>query len=60
MQAPLPPGFDGWIALQLLGYPMKDPQAALRAFRLHFRGVDDATSAMEEADLRVLHGLLAE
>jgi N-acetylmuramoyl-L-alanine amidase len=54
----VPEGFDGWLGLQLLGYPMRDPQAALRAFRLHYRGVDDANSPIGDADLRVLHALL--
>lgn len=54
-----PPDFNGWVALRLLGYPLDDPIAALRAFRLHFRSIDDGTSPMGEADLRVLHGLVA-
>jgi N-acetylmuramoyl-L-alanine amidase len=57
-RAAVPAGFDGWLGLQLLGYPMRDPQSALRAFRLHYRGVDDASSPMGDADLRVLHALL--
>jgi N-acetylmuramoyl-L-alanine amidase len=59
MKAKRPPGFDGFIALQLLGYPMRDPQAALRAFRLHYRGIDDASTPMSEEDLALLHGLTA-
>jgi N-acetylmuramoyl-L-alanine amidase len=55
-----PPGFDGFVALQLLGYPMRDPQAALRAFRLHYRGLDDASSPMSGADEALLYGLTAE
>jgi N-acetylmuramoyl-L-alanine amidase len=58
LRAAVPADFDGWLGLQLLGYPMRDPQAALRAFRLHFRGVDDAASPMGDADLRMLHALL--
>jgi N-acetylmuramoyl-L-alanine amidase len=54
-----PAAFDGWVALQLLGYPMREPQAALRAFRLHFRGLDDAASPMGPDDLRILYGLVA-
>jgi len=54
-----PPGFDGWVALQLVGYPMREPQAALRAFRLHFRGIDDAVSPMGPEDARILYGLVA-
>jgi N-acetylmuramoyl-L-alanine amidase len=57
---PVPADFQPWVALQLLGYPMRDPQAALRAFRLHFRGIDDAASPMGEADRLVLHALVAK
>jgi N-acetylmuramoyl-L-alanine amidase len=52
-----PPGFDGFIALQLLGYSMRDPQAALRAFRLHYRSLDDATTPMSAQDEALLYGL---
>jgi N-acetylmuramoyl-L-alanine amidase len=53
-----PPGFEPWVALQLHGYPMRDPVMALRAFRLHYRGRDDATPVMTDADRRVLYGLV--
>jgi N-acetylmuramoyl-L-alanine amidase len=56
----VPESFDGWLALRVLGYRLDDPQAALRAFRLHFRGIDDATSPMGDADRRVLHALTIE
>lgn len=55
-----PTGFDGWVALELLGYPMREPVAALRAFRLHFRGIDDATTPMDADDRRILYGLVGE
>ncbi len=54
---PVPANFDGWLAMRLLGYRMEDPAAALRAFRLHFRGVDDAALPMGAGDLRVLYAL---
>jgi N-acetylmuramoyl-L-alanine amidase len=56
----VPEGFDPWIALRALGYRLDDPQAALRAFRLHFRGVDDAVSPPGAADLRILHALMQQ
>ena len=34
---PPPPGFDPWAALRLIGYDLRDPGAARRAFHLHFR-----------------------
>ena len=58
--SPRPPGFDGYVALQLLGYSMRDPQAALRAFRLHYRCIDDAATPMGSTDEALLYGLTAE
>lgn len=52
---PPPEGFDALRALRLLGYPMDDPAAAVRAFRLRYRGVDGG--ALDEEDLRILHAL---
>ena len=52
-----PPGFDGLQALRVLGYPMDDPQAAIRAFRRHFRGSESALTELDVDDLRVLYAL---
>jgi N-acetylmuramoyl-L-alanine amidase len=60
LAAPVPPDLNGWLGLQLLGYPMRDPQAALRAFRIHFRAVDDATTPMGPGDLRTINALLRQ
>jgi len=54
-----PANFDGFTALRLLGYPMDDPQAALRAFRLHFRGIESDAAALEAEDRRLLFALVA-
>ena len=54
----VPESFDAWLALRALGYRLDDRQAALRAFRLHFRGIDDAQAPMGDADRRVLHALV--
>jgi N-acetylmuramoyl-L-alanine amidase len=56
-RGPVPADFDPWLALQLVGYRWADPQAALHAFRLHYRGIDDGTSPMGDADRRILYGL---
>ncbi|MBA2238087.1 MAG: N-acetylmuramoyl-L-alanine amidase [Lysobacter sp.] len=32
-----PPDFDMWAALRLIGYDLRDPAAAVRAFHRHFR-----------------------
>jgi N-acetylmuramoyl-L-alanine amidase len=56
----VPAGFDAWLALRALGYRMNDPQAALRAFRLHFRGIDDAVTPPGPEDQRILYSLLQQ
>lgn len=53
-----PPGFDPLLALQLLGYPMNDPGAAVRAFHLHYRGIEDGATQLDATDARILHALL--
>jgi N-acetylmuramoyl-L-alanine amidase len=60
LAAAVPAELNGWFGLQLLGYPMRDPQAALRAFRIHYRGLDDATTPMGAGDLRTIHALLRQ
>ena len=35
---PPPAGFDPWVALRLVGYDLRDPEAALAAFHRRFRG----------------------
>ena len=62
-EAPLvdpPEGFDPWIALRLLGYPLDRDDtpghaATVRAFHRHFRGTE--TDALDAQDLRILHAL---
>lgn len=62
-RAPLPeppPGFDPWLAMAALGYPLDDRAAAVRAFHRHYRGRDDgedASASLDAQDLRVLHAL---
>ena len=52
---PAPPGFDGWQALRVIGYPLDDRAAAVRAFHLRFRGNESDTLDVE--DLRILAAL---
>ncbi|MDO5506433.1 MAG: N-acetylmuramoyl-L-alanine amidase [Pseudoxanthomonas suwonensis] len=55
-----PPGFDGWLAMAAVGYPLDDRAAALRAFRMRFRGRDDGgdlAPQFDPEDLRILHAL---
>lgn len=50
-----PAGFDPWMALGLVGYPLDDRAAAVRAFHNHFRGMDG--DALDATDLRILYNL---
>ncbi|HVF35971.1 MAG TPA: N-acetylmuramoyl-L-alanine amidase [Candidatus Saccharimonadia bacterium] len=56
-----PQGFDPWLALRAVGYPLDDPGAALRAFRRRFRGIEaeltDPPPVLDADDARVLHAL---
>jgi N-acetylmuramoyl-L-alanine amidase len=57
-----PPGFDPWLAMAAIGYPLKDRAAAVRAFHRHYRGRDDGedpNAAFDGEDLRILHALSA-
>jgi N-acetylmuramoyl-L-alanine amidase len=53
--APAPADFDPWLALRLIGYDLRDRDAAARAWHRRFRGVEDA--AFDAADLAILHDL---
>jgi len=55
---PPPVGFDPWIALRLLGYPLDDRAATVRAFHRRFRGVE--TDVLDDEDLRILYALTRE
>jgi N-acetylmuramoyl-L-alanine amidase len=58
-----PPGFDPWLAMAAIGYPLDDRAAAVRAFHRHYRGRDDGDdpqAAFDAEDLRVLHALAAQ
>jgi N-acetylmuramoyl-L-alanine amidase len=50
-----PPGFDPWLALAAIGYPLDDRAAAVRAFRHHFRSLEG--EMLDADDLRVLYAL---
>ncbi|HST43663.1 MAG TPA: N-acetylmuramoyl-L-alanine amidase [Luteimonas sp.] len=52
---PAPPGFDPLQAMRELGYATDEPAAATRAFRMRYRG--DASAALDDQDLRILHAL---
>lgn len=50
-----PAGFDPWLALRLIGYPLDDRAATVRAFHRHFRGTE--TDTLDAEDARILHAL---
>lgn len=62
---PPPPGFDPWLAMARIGYPLGDGgtehrAAAVRAFHRRFRGIDDGENpdvVFDAEDLRILHAL---
>ena len=54
-RAAAPAGFDPWLALRLIGYDLRDPAAAVRAFHRHYRGSEG--EAWEPGDTEILHDL---
>ncbi len=55
-----PAGFDPWLAMAALGYPLDDRAAAARAFHRHYRGRDDGddpAATLDAEDARILHAL---
>lgn len=53
--APVPAGFDPWLALRLIGYDLADPTAAVRAFHRHYRGSEG--EVWQPGDAEILHDL---
>ena len=53
--APPPAGFDPWAALRLIGYDLRDPAAALRAFHRHYRGHENP--GWQPGDAEILYDL---
>jgi len=51
-----PAGFDPWLALRLIGYPLDDRAATVRAFHRRFRGTEIDT--LDAEDHRILHALV--
>ena len=55
-----PAGFDPALALRLLGYSSDDSAAVIRAFHLHYRGIDREGAALDSEDARILHALVTK
>lgn len=57
-QGPLcdpPAGFDPWMALAVVGYPLDDRPGAVRSFHHHFRAMQGET--LDAEDARILYNL---
>ncbi len=52
---PAPAGFDALRALGTLGYALDDPAAAIRAYRMRYRG--DMADVLDLEDARILYSL---
>ncbi|MFD0738885.1 N-acetylmuramoyl-L-alanine amidase [Lysobacter koreensis] len=50
-----PPRFDPWLALRVIGYDLRDPAAAVRAFHRHYRASEG--DAWEPEDAAILYDL---
>jgi N-acetylmuramoyl-L-alanine amidase len=48
-------GFDPWLALRLIGYPLDDRAATARAFHEHYRG--DRADTLDARDAAILYDL---
>lgn len=55
---PAAEGFDPWNALRLLGYPLSDRAATVRAFHRRYRGNDG--DQLDAEDLRILSSLVSQ
>lgn len=51
----VPPGFDPWLALVALGYPVQYRQDTVRAFHNHFRGMGG--TELDAVDRSILYNL---
>jgi N-acetylmuramoyl-L-alanine amidase len=52
----LPANFDTLAALRIIGYDIKNPDAAIQSFKLHFIQ-QDTTAGLNDADLKILFDL---
>jgi N-acetylmuramoyl-L-alanine amidase len=53
-----PAGFDPWMALAVVGYPLDDRPAAVKAFHNHFRGIGG--DVLDAQDSRILWNLVQQ
>jgi N-acetylmuramoyl-L-alanine amidase len=53
----LPPDFNALQALRVIGYSIKNPPAAIKAFKRHFE-MQDSSATLNEADKKILYDLM--
>lgn len=53
----IPPNFDNILALRLIGYSVKDTNAAIAAFKRHFE-MQDSSTILNDADRKILYDLM--
>ena len=53
----VPQGFDPMLALRVIGYDTKKPQAAIQSYRLHFTQLD-SSKTLQVSDYKILSSLL--
>ncbi len=56
-QLAVPPAFDKWQALRIIGYDLKDTTAAMQAFKRHFMPQDTVLPS-PDTDNKVLYGVM--
>ena len=53
----VPNGFDPKIALRIIGYDIKNPDAAIKAFKYHYIQRDTNSPVLSEEDLKILYAI---
>jgi len=56
LEAP-PLGFDPRLALRIIGYDVKNLDAAIKAFKIHYIQKDTTTASLNEEDLKILYSI---
>ncbi len=52
-----PEGFDPKLALRVIGYDIKNLDAAIKAFKIHYVQRDTKTATLNEEDLKILYSI---
>ncbi|HLS93926.1 MAG TPA: N-acetylmuramoyl-L-alanine amidase [Sphingobacterium sp.] len=52
-----PAGFDPKLALRIIGYDVKNLDAAIKAFKFHYVQKDTHTATLNEEDLKILYSI---